>query len=320
MEKIIEEKRIEKDNIVIFKNQDVNLEVNMQDETVWLSQEQMSKLFDKAKSTINEHIRNIYKSGELLENETMSKFGNSEFSDKPTYYYNLDMILSVGYRVNSKRGIEFRKWANQVLKDYLIKGYAVNEKRLKVLEKTVQLLEIANRNQDTVSGSDAKEILNVINEYSKALNLLDDYDHKRVTKVKGILSDEVITYEECMQLIDMLRFNNESELFALERDKNFESIIKDIYQSFGGQDLYKTVEEKCANMLYLTVKNHAFIDGNKRIAATMFIYFLFRYDILYKNDKQVIDNNTLASMTLLIANSNPKEKELLIDLILNYMQ
>jgi len=320
MNNIINEKGIKRNNIVIFNNQDINLEVNMKDETVWLSQAQMSKLFGKSKSTINEHIKNIYKTSELLESETMSKFGNSEFSDKPTYYYNLDMILSVGYRVNSKRGIEFRRWANQVLKDYLIKGYAANEKRLKALEKTVQLLEIANRNQDTVSGSDAKEILNVINDYSKALNLLDDYDHKRVSKVKGLLSEEVITYEECIQLIDMLRFNSESTLFGLERDKNFESIIKDIYQSFGGVDLYKTAEEKCANMLYLTVKNHAFIDGNKRIAATMFIFFLFRYNILYKNNKQVIDNNTLASMTLLIANSNPKEKELLIDLILNYMQ
>ena len=320
MNNIIKEKEMKRDNIVIFSNQDINLEVNMKDETVWLSQAQMSKLFGKSKSTINEHIKNIYKTSELLESETMRKFGNSEFSDKPTYYYNLDMILSVGYRVNSKRGIEFRRWANQVLKDYLIKGYAANEKRLKALEKTVQLLEIANRNQDTVSGSDAKEILNVINDYSKALNLLDDYDHKRVSKVKGLLSEEVITYEECIQLIDMLRFNSESTLFGLERDKNFESIIKDIYQSFGGVDLYKTAEEKCANMLYLTVKNHAFIDGNKRIAATMFIFFLFRYNILYKNNKQVIDNNTLASMTLLIANSNPKEKELLIDLILNYMQ
>ena len=328
MDNIIKEKRIEKDNIVIFKNQDVNLEVNMQDETVWLTQEQMAKLFDKDRSVITKHINNILKDKELEEKEVCANFAHTtkhgalenKTQTKNVKYYNLDMILSVGYRVNSKRGIEFRKWANQILKDYLIKGYAANEKRIKALEKTVQLLEIANRNQDTVSPSDAKEILNVINEYSKALNLLDDYDHKRVSKVKGIQSDEIITYEECMQLIDMLRFNNESKLFALERNKNFESIIKDIYQSFGGVDLYKTVEEKCANMLYLTVKNHAFIDGNKRIAATMFIYFLFRYDILYKNNKQVIDNNTLASMTLLIANSNPKEKELLIDLILNYMQ
>ena len=328
MDNIIKEKRIEKDNIVIFKNQDVNLEVNMKDETVWLNTEQMAKLYEKDRSVISKHIKKNLDSEELKKEEVCAKFAHTtkhgyvvgKSQTKEIDYYNLDMILSVGYRVNGKRGVEFRRWANQVLKDYLIKGYAANEKRLKALEKTVQLLEIANRNQDTVSPSDAKEILNVINEYSKALNLLDDYDHKRVSKVKGIQSEEVITYEECIQLIDMLRFNNESTLFGLERDKNFESIIKDIYQSFGGVDLYKTAEEKCANMLYLTVKNHAFIDGNKRIAATMFIFFLFRYNILYKNNKQVIDNNTLASITLLIANSNPKEKELLIDLILNYMQ
>jgi prophage maintenance system killer protein len=317
-----------KNEIIIFENQGVKLEVNMKDETVWLNQTQMANLFEKDRTVITKHINNILNSGELLKEEVSANFAHTtkhgsmpnKTQTKEVIYYNLDMIISVGYRVKSKRGVEFRRWANQVLKDYLIKGYAANEKRLKALEKTVQLLEIANRNQDTVSGSDAKEILNVINDYSKALNLLDDYDHKRVSKVKGLLSEEVITYEECIQLIDMLRFNSESTLFGLERDKNFESIIKDIYQSFGGVDLYKTAEEKCANMLYLTVKNHAFIDGNKRIAATMFIFFLFRYNILYKNNKQVIDNNTLASMTLLIANSNPKEKELLIDLILNYMQ
>jgi prophage maintenance system killer protein/prophage antirepressor-like protein len=323
MNNIINEKGIKRNNIVIFNNQDINLEVNMKDETVWLNVEQMAVLFGRDAKTIRKHIKNALE--EELEDSVVAKFATVQLEGnrkvrRNIEHYNLDMIISVGYRVKSKRGVEFRRWANQVLKDYLIKGYAANEKRLKALEKTVQLLEIANRNQDTVSGSDAKEILNVINDYSKALNLLDDYDHKRVSKVKGLLSEEVITYEECIQLIDMLRFNSESTLFGLERDKNFESIIKDIYQSFGGVDLYKTAEEKCANMLYLTVKNHAFIDGNKRIAATMFIFFLFRYNILYKNNKQVIDNNTLASMTLLIANSNPKEKELLIDLILNYMQ
>ena len=318
---------MEGNNIIIFNDQEVNLEVNMKGDTVWLNAKQMSELFDRDVKTIRKHINNALNE-ELTKEEVVAKFASTtkhgavEGKSQTHFvdYYNLDMIISVGYRVNSRKGVIFRKWANKVLKDYLINGYAANEKRLKALEKTVQLLEIANRNQDVVSGSDAKEILNVINEYSKALNLLDDYDHKKVSKVKGIQSEIVITYDECMQLIDMLRYNNESDLFALERDKNFESIIKDIYQSFGGVDLYKTAEEKCANMLYLTVKNHAFIDGNKRIAATMFIFFLFKYDILYKNNKQVIDNNTLASMTLLIANSNPKEKELLIDLILNYMQ
>ena len=326
MNNILKKEEMGKDSIVIFKNQDIILDVNMKDETVWLNAEQMAKLFKRDSKTIRKHISNALK--EECGDEVVSKFATTtkhgaiagKTQTKMVDFYNLDVIISVGYRVKSKQGIEFRRWANKVLKEYLIKGYAINEKRLKLLEKTVQLLDIANRNHESLSGSDAKEVLNVINDYSKALDLLDDYDHNRLKKVKGIVSDEIITYDECLQLIDMLKFNNDSALFGLERDKNFESIIKDIYQSFGGVDLYKSAEEKCANMLYLTVKNHAFIDGNKRIAATMFIFFLFKYDLLYKDNKQVIDNNTLASMTLLIANSNPKEKELLIDLILNYMQ
>ena len=236
----MEEKRNE---IILFENQGVKLEVNLKDETVWLTQEQMSKLFRKAKSTINEHIKNIYKEGELLENESMTKFGNSEFSDKPTNYYNLDMIISVGYRVKSQNGIIFRRWATKVLKDYMIKGYAVNQRRLEYLEKTIKLIDIANRIDERLEGNDAKEILKVIGDYSKALDLLDDYDHRTLKK----------------------------------------------------------------------------IDGNKRIAATLFIYFLNFYGILYKNEQQIIDNNTLTALTLLIAESNPKEKEVIIDLVMNFL-
>ena len=186
-----------KNEIVIFENQEVKLEVNMQDETVWLTQEQMSRLFAKAKSTINEHIKNIYKNGELIESETMTKFGNSEFSDKPTNYYNLDMIISVGYRVNSKQGIAFRKWATNILKDYLIKGYAVNQKRMEYLEKTFKLVNIAGRIDTELKGSEAQEIIKIINSYSTALDLLDDYDYKRINKPKGTTDERVITYEEC---------------------------------------------------------------------------------------------------------------------------
>ena len=305
-----------KNEIILFENQGVKLEVNMKDETVWLTQEQMSKLYGKAKSTINEHIKNIYKSEELIESETMTKFGNPEFSDKPTYYYNLDMIISVGYRVNSKRGIAFRKWANKVLKDYLLKGYAINEKRLEYLEKTVKLIDIATRNN---SSKELGDIIKVINNYSTSLGLLDDYDHRTVKKVKGHTSNEHITYEQCMYIIDSLKSNFESDIFALERNKGLESIINNIYQTYGGEDVYKTIEEKCANFFYMIIKNHVFIDGNKRIAATLFIYILFFYDLLYKNEKQVIDNNTLVALTLLIAGSNPKEKEILIDLITNLL-
>ena len=294
-----------KNEIILFENQNVKLEVNIKDETVWLTQDQMAKLFCK----------NIYKSSELLEEETMSKFGNSEFSDKPTNYYNLDMIISVGYRVNSKQGVQFRKWANKVLKEYLIRGYSINKSRLEYLEKTVKLIDIASR----VDNDDNKDILRVINNYSKSLGLLDDYDHRKVVKIKGTISDEVITYDECMYIIDSLKTNFDSNIFALERNFGLKSIINNIYQTYGGEDVYKSIEEKCANFFYMIIKNHVFIDGNKRIAATLFIYILFFYDILYKDDKQVIDNNTLVALTLLIAESNPKEKEILVDVIINLL-
>lgn len=278
----------------------------------------MATLFDRDRTIITRHIRNIFADGELDEKSNVQKmhFPNS---DKLVTLYNLDIIISVGYRVKIKNGIIFRKWANKILKDYMIKGYAINQKRLDYLEKTVKLLDIANRGNERISGEEAKDILNVINEYSKALDLLDDYDHKRLEKVKGNKNNLIITYEECMEVIDKLRFNNESSLFALERDKNFKSIINDIYGSFDNQDVYPSIEEKAANLLYLTVKNHAFIDGNKRIAATIFIYFLNVNGILYKDNTQIIDNNTLASITLLIAESNPKEKDVLIDLIMNFL-
>lgn len=309
----------ENNEIVLFENQGVKLEVNLSDETVWLTQAQMAELFEKAKSTINEHIKNIYKEGELIEEETMTKFGNSEFSDKPINYYNLDVIISVGYRVKSKEGIKFRKWANKILKDYMIKGFAVNQKRLEYLEKTIKLIDIANRIDEKLENNDAKEILKVIGEYSKALNLLDDYDHKTLKKIEGNVDNRKIEYKQCKEIINKLKFNEESTLFAIERDRGLESIIGNIYQSFDGQDIYKSIEEKGANFLYLIVKNHIFTDGNKRVAATLFIYFLNFYNILYKNGKQIIDNNTLAALTLLIAESNPKEKSVIIDLVMNFL-
>lgn len=310
----------EKNNeIILFENQGVKLEVNLKDETVWLTQAQMGELFGKAKSTINEHIKNIYKEGELIENETMTKFGNTEFADKPTNYYNLDMIISVGYRVKSQNGILFRRWATKILKDYMLEGYAVNQQRLEYLEKTIQLIDIANRMEEKLENSDAKGILRVIGEYSKALNLLDDYDHRTLKKVEGKLDERRIEYGKCIEIINQLRFKEESTLFAVERDRGLEAIIGNIYQGFGGEDIYKSIEEKGANFLYLIVKNHVFADGNKRIAATLFIYFLNFYGILYKEGKQTIDNNTLTALTLLMAESNPKEKEMIIDLVMNFL-
>ena len=308
-----------KNEIILFENQNVKLEVNVKDETVWLTQEQMGTLFGKSKSTINEHIKNIYREKELEEQETLRKFGNSEFSAKPINYYNLDMIISVGYRVKSKNGVIFRKWATNILKDYMIKGYAVNQKRLEYLEKTIKLIDIAGRIDNELKGTEAQEIIKVINNYSNALNLLDDYDHKKISKPNGTKNNKKITYEDCKNIVSQLKYGNDSDLFALERDGGLKSIIGNIYQSFDGTDLYPTIQEKAANFLYLITKNHTFIDGNKRIAATLFIYFLKFYNILYNEQGQIIDNNTLVAITLLIAQSNPKEKDILIDLVMNFL-
>lgn len=317
------EVKVIKNEIVLFENQDVKLEVNMKDETVWLNANQMSELFGRDSKTIRKHIDNALK--EELDNSTVANFatvqkeGNRNIT-RNIEYYNLDMIISVGYRVKSKNGIVFRKWANKIIKDYLIKGYAVNNKRLEYLEKTIKLLDIAGRINSELSANEAQSIIKVINKYSNALNLLDKYDYKKVSKPKGTKNNKKITYEECINIINTLRFNNYSDLFALERNNGLKGIIDDIYSTFDGSDLYSTVEEKAANMLYLVTKNHVFIDGNKRIAATLFIYFLNYYGLLYNEKGMVIDNNTLVAVTILIAQSDPKEKEVLVDLVMNFLK
>ena len=316
-----------KNEIILFENQNVKLEVNMKDETVWLSLEQLATLFDRDRTVIKRHINNIFKEEELDANEVCAKFAHttahvalaSKTQTREIDYYNLDVIISVGYRVKSQNGIIFRKWASKILKDYMLQGYAVNQKRLEYLEKTVKLIDIANRIDENLNNSDAQEILKVIGNYSKALDLLDDYDHRTLLKPEGNNSKKQIKYEDCLDVINKLRFNQESSLFAIERNNGLEAIINNIYQTFDNNDVYKSIEEKASNFLYMIVKNHVFIDGNKRIAATLFIYFLNYYDILYKDDKQVIDNNTLTALTLLIAESNPKEKEIIIDLIMNFL-
>ncbi len=308
--------------LIIFEGQDVKLEVNVRDDTVWLDASQMAKLFDRDVKTIRKHINNALNE-ELLNEVVVAKFahttqhGSIEGKTQTRYvdFYNLDMIISVGYRVKSKRGIEFRRWASSVLKDYLLKGYSINQKRLEFLEKTVQLIDIANR----VDSDESKNLLNVIGEYSKALDILDDYDHRCFIKYKGNISCEKISYDDCLSLISQMSYGEKSNIFGLERNNGLSSIINDIYQSFDGKDIYLSIEEKAANFLYFLVKNHVFIDGNKRIAAVLFIYFLYFYDILEKNNKRVIDNNSLAAITLLIAESNPKEKEIMVDLVLNFL-
>ena len=311
-----------KNEIILFENQNIKLEVNMKDETVWLSLEQMSNLFNRDKSVISRHIKNALE--EELDNSTVAFFATVQKEGKREIkrnieYYNLDMIISIGYRVKSKNWIVFRKCANKVLKDYLLKGYAINQKRLDYLEKTVKLIDIAGRIDNELNNNEAQDIIKVINNYKDALNLLDNYDHKIITNPKGTKNDNKIKYEDCLNIINKLKFNNQSKLFALERNEGLKEIIETIYQSFDSKDLYPTIEEKAANFLYLITKNHVFIDGNKRIAATLFIYFLNYYNILYKDNKQIIDNNTLVAITLLIAQSNPKEKEILIDLVMNFL-
>ena len=306
----MDEKRNE---IILFENQGVKLEVNLKDETVWLNLEQMTELFARDKSVISRHIKNAL-TEELKDEQVVAKFATTtkhgalqgKTQTHMVDYYNLDMIISVGYRVKSTQGVAFRKWANKILKDYMLKGYAVNKKRLDYLEKTVKLIDIANRMDDRLEAGDAKEILRVIGDYSKALDLLDDYDHRTLKKINGNTDERKIEYKKCLDIINKLRFNEESTLFAIERDKGLE-------------DIYKSIAEKGANFLYLIVKNHVFADGNKRIAATLFIYFLNYYGILYKEGRKVIDNNTLAALTLLIAESNPKEKDVIIDLVMNFL-
>ena len=306
-----------KNEIIIFENQNVKLEVSMKDETVWLTQAQIAKLFDRDVGVISRHIKNVFEE-ELDEKSNLQKMQIAN-SDKLVNFYNLDVIISVGYRVKSKNGVIFRKWANKILKDYLIKGYVVNEKRLEYLEKAVKLIDIAGRNLEGLDGVGASDIIKVLQRYTKSLDLLDDYDHKSLTKPKGNISSAKISYKNCIDIIKTLKFHEKSDIFAMERDKGLESIINNIYQTFDSKDVYESIEEKAANFLYTCVKNHVFIDGNKRIAATLFIYFLQFYDILYVNDEAIIDNNTLASLTLLIAESNPKEKEILIQLIMNFL-
>lgn len=222
-----------KNEIVLFENQDVKLEVNVKDETVWLSLEQMAKLFGRDRTVITRHINNIFKSQELGKNEVCAKIAHTtehgaikeKTQTRELDYYNLDMIISVGFRVKSKQGIVFRKWANKVLKDYLLKGYAINQRRLEYLEKTVKLIDIAGRIDNNISAQEAKEIIKVISNYSNALNLLDDYDHRTITKPKGSINNNIITYEECLEVISKLRFNSDSNLFALERNEGLKAIL-----------------------------------------------------------------------------------------------
>ena len=305
--------KFEKNNqLVLFQSNDgkISIPVKIENETVWLSQSQIMELFERDQSVISRHINNAFK--EELDKESNMHFLHIPNSDRPVAFYNLDVIISVGYRVKSKRGVEFRKWANSVLKQYILQGYAVNEYRMKQLGSTVKLLKRVKNDLD------AEQVLNVIERYSAALELLDDYDHQTMRRPSGQAATYVMTYEECRDVIDRMRFGNESALFGKEKDDSFKGSIGNIYQSFGGQELYPTIEEKAANLLYYVTKNHSFIDGNKRIAATMFLYFLDRNGMLYsERGEKMIDDHTLVALTIMIAESRPDEKETMISVIMN---
>ena len=303
----------EKTELVLFKDGEINLEVPVipEEETVWLNQSQMVELYGRDISVISRHIRNIFKEGEL-DKESNLHFLQIANSDRPVAFYSLDVIISVGYRVKSHRGIAFRKWANGVLKKYILRGYAVNDNRMKQLGEVVRLMKRAQKSLDS------KQVLSVIENYSRALELLDDYDHQRMKRPQGISSSYVLTYEECRRLIDQMKYGKESDLFGTEKDDSFKGSIGNIYQSFAGEEVYPTLQEKAANLLYFVTKNHSFWDGNKRIAATMFLYFLDRNGILYdeEGDKR-LDDHTLVALTIMIAESRPEEKEMMISVIMN---
>ena len=302
--------------IVIFETEDkaVTLSVPVEQETVWLTQEQMGELFDTARSSIAYHIGNIFKEEELDRNTSVEIFDRSANASRPPKYYNLDVIISVGYRVKSKRGVEFRKWANSVLKQYILQGYAVNHNRIAQLGEVIKIMK---RTQNEL---DSQQVLNVIQKYSKALELLDSYDHQTMKRPKGNAATYELTYEECMDVISQMRFGDESDLFGKEKDDSFRGSIGNIYQSFAGQELYPSLEEKAAHLLYFVTKNHSFLDGNKRIAATMFLYFLDKNGVLFTDDEKLIDDHTLVALTIMIAESKPEEKDMMITVIMNCLR
>ena len=305
--------------LIIFETEDrsVTLTVPVNQEMVWLSRNQMAELFDRDIKTIGKHINNALK--EELDNSTVAKFATVQNEggrevERLIEYYNLDVIISVGYRVKSKRGVEFRKWANSVLRQYILRGYAVNNNRIAQLGEVIQIMK---RTQNSL---DSKQVLSVIERYSTALDLLDAYDHQNMSRPKGNVATYVLTYEECMDIIASMRFGDESDIFGKEKDGSFEGSIGNIYQSFAGQDLYPTLEEKAAHLLYFVTKNHSFLDGNKRIAATVFLYFLDRNGVLFIDGEKTIDDHTLVALTIMIAESKPDEMEMMITVIMNCMK
>ena len=325
---------MEENKIVIYQTEDgqTQIDVRLENDTVWLTQAQMADLFQKDRTVITRHINNVFKEGELERELVSAKFAHTtrhgaidgKLQTQETLLYNLDVIISVGYRVKSKRGTAFRIWANRVLKDYLVKGYAINERirkeQIGELRQLVQMVGRTIQNQDVADTSESQDLLNVVVDYTYALDTLDNYDYERLSIQKTTKEEPFhATYENAMEAINGLREKfGGSSLFGNEKDDSFKSSIGQIYQTFGGKELYPSVEEKAAMLLYLVTKNHSFSNGNKRIAATLFLWFLNNNHVLYRADgsKRIADN-TLVALTLMIAESRTEEKDVMVKVVVN---
>ncbi len=312
---------MESQKIIIFKKEnEVQVEITYENDSLWLNLNQISILFDRDKSVISRHIKNIYKEKEIPEystvakNATVQKEGNRKIT-REIEFYNLDIVLAVGYRVSSAKGTQFRIWATNIIKEHLTKGYSINEKRLEQLQQTIQLVQRTSKLTNDTEG-----LLDILADYSSALDILDKFDHQSLSKnnVNNLVCYK-IEYKEAKSAIEKLKVKfGGSDLFGNEKDQSFKSSIATIDQTFDGKELYPSIEEKAANLLYFVVKNHSFSDGNKRIAAWLFVWYLDKNNYLYKKDQSKrIENNTLVALTLLIAESNPTEKEMMINVIIN---
>lgn len=308
--------------IVLFETSDgvIKLSVPVVDETVWLNRNQMADLFGRDVKTIGKHIGNALK--EELDNSTVAKIatvqteGNREV-EREIEYYNLDMIISVGYRVKSQRGIEFRRWANRILKEYIIRGYAINDKRLRALQKTV---EIQTKMLANTMEVDQDEVLKAVNLYTQALQLLDQYDHQTLKKPEGNEPTYRLTYDDCRKMVNQMEDSFKSDVFGVEKETGkVEGILAAVYQDVFGGEVYPSLEEKAANLLYFMIKDHPFADGCKRIAASLFLEFLNRNNALFKNGQKVISDGALVAITLMIAESDPKEKDIMTMMVMNLL-
>lgn len=305
-------------NVVIFETKDseISLRVAVENDTVWLTQAQMTELFNVDRTVITRHINNVFKEGELQRESNVQKMHIAN-SDKPVQFYNLEVIISVGYRVKSKRGVEFRQWASKVLKQYIIQGYAINEKRLEALQRTV---DIQTKMLACTLDTSEEDVLKAVNLYTDALMLLDQYDHQSLEKPAGNKPIYRITYEECRNMVNAMEDTFKSDVFGVEKEKGkVEGILAAVYQNVFGGDVYPSLEEKAANLLYFMIKDHPYADGCKRIAASLFLEFLSRNDYLYKDGIKRISDGALVAITLMIAESRPEEKETMVKLVMNFL-